>query len=353
MPATTALLVTRDEVLLEDVLRLAAAAGVTLDVARDPDSALRGWPTVPVVLVGADLLAELAGRRPVRRDRVHVLAGQGIPDGPFRAALEIGAVDVVELPAAEAYVVELLTDAADDAAGGGSRRALTIGVTGGSGGVGATTFAAALAMTAAGSGPCLLVDADPLGGGIDRVVGMEDLDGIRWDALEQATGRLSSHALRQALPHKDGLAVLTWPGGPHVADDGHAVSEVLSAARRGNHTVVVDLPRHGDPVGGEAIPHCDQIVLVTGVTVPSVAAAGKVAARLRQTARGLHLVTRNATAGLPPDEVADALGIPLVTTMTDQRRLTEDIDLGLGPVRSRRSALARAAREVLGALGAR
>jgi Flp pilus assembly CpaE family ATPase len=155
------------------------------------------------------------------------------------------------------------------------------------------------------------------------------------------------------LPHKDGLAVLTWPGGPHVADDGHAVSEVLSAARRGNHTVVVDLPRHGDPVGGEAIPHCDQIVLVTGVTVPSVAAAGKVAARLRQTARGLHLVTRNATAGLPPDEVADALGIPLVTTMTDQRRLTEDIDLGLGPVRSRRSALARAAREVLGALGAR
>ena len=38
-----ALLITRDDLLLEDLLRLAAAAGTTLDVAHDTTAALRGW----------------------------------------------------------------------------------------------------------------------------------------------------------------------------------------------------------------------------------------------------------------------------------------------------------------------
>ena len=75
--------------------------------------------------------------------------------------------------------MEVLTDAGDGAAS----RGVAIGVIGGSGGAGATVFASALALTLGADRATLLVDADPLGAGIDRVLGMESLDGIRWDAL--------------------------------------------------------------------------------------------------------------------------------------------------------------------------
>ncbi len=108
----------------------------------------------------------------------------------------MGAENVAALPASETWLVELLTDIGD----GGATPGLTIGVIGGSGGAGATVFAAALAQTAATQGRVLLVDADPIGAGIDRVLGLESADGIRWDAMMQATGRLSSRSLREALP---------------------------------------------------------------------------------------------------------------------------------------------------------
>ena len=40
------------------------------------------------------------------------------------------------------------------------------------------------------------------GPGVDRVLGLEDHDGFRWDALCQTTGRLSARALREALPRR-------------------------------------------------------------------------------------------------------------------------------------------------------
>ncbi|MDO9455610.1 MAG: hypothetical protein Q7T52_05945, partial [Nocardioides sp.] len=46
------LLVTADPALRDELLRLAAAAGVAPDVAADPGSALRSWARAPVVLVG-------------------------------------------------------------------------------------------------------------------------------------------------------------------------------------------------------------------------------------------------------------------------------------------------------------
>jgi hypothetical protein len=45
------------------------------------------------------------------------------------------------------------------------------------------------------------------------------------------------------------------------------------------------------------------------------------------------------------------VGAPVLTRMNDQRGLVESIDLGLGPVRSRRGALGRAATRVLNAVG--
>jgi secretion/DNA translocation related CpaE-like protein len=338
--APAPLVVTDDDRLLADVVRLAAAAGVTPEVARASAPALRSWSSAPLVLVGADRAEDLARSRPPRRPRVHVVGQGPLPDELFRHALAVGAESVAGLPTSESWLVEVLTDVGD----GGGAPAVTVGVVGGAGGVGASVFAAALAQVCAGEGSTLVVDADVLGAGIDRVLGLEDVDGIRGDALMQATGRLSARSLREALPRRDALSVLTWPVDRASSLQAFAMREALSAARRGFATVVVDVPRHPDPVVDEVLARCDQVLLVSTLTVPAVTAAARVARRL-PAAPATGLVLRGSGAGVAPHEVSRLLGLRVVATMGDQRGLDEAISLGVGPLRSRRGTLARAARQ--------
>ena len=337
--ATAPLLVTDDDLLLADLVRLAAAAGVAPEVARSSAAALRGWTSAPLVLVGADRASDLAQCRPPRRARVHVVGRGPLPDLLFRDALAVGAESVAGLPASESWLVEVLTDVGDGAGASGT----TVGVLGGAGGAGATVFAAALAQVCAASGSTLLMDADVLGAGIDRVLGLEHLDGIRWDALMQASGRLSARSLREALPRRDRLSVLTWPVDRTPSLQAFAVREALSAGRRGFDTVVVDVPRHPDPVVDEVLARCDHVLLVSTLTVPAVAAAARVARRL-PSGPVTGLVLRGGPSGVAPQEVSRLLDLPVVATMTDQRGLDEAVNLGVGPLRSRRGTLARAAR---------
>jgi len=353
MTSTPALLITRDEALLEDLLRLAAAAGVSLDVAHDTTSGLRAWATAGVVLVGADLAGQLAEQRPPRRDQVHVVGHVPVGDEVFRSALVSGARDVVELPVAEGWLVELLTDVSDAVDNRPGRRARTIGVVGGCGGAGATTFAAALALVSSLRETSALVDLDPLGPGIDRVVGLEPGSGARWDVLVASRGRLGSRSLRAALPDKDGLAVLTWGPGPPVELDAPSVREVLSAAQRGNDLVVVDLPRALGDVTAEVVTRCDRVLVVADTSVAGTASTARVVALLRPLTDRIGMVARCGGAAVPSTRVAEALGLPLVAEVPRQRRLAEHVDLGLGPVHSRRSALARAALATLGGPDAR
>jgi secretion/DNA translocation related CpaE-like protein len=352
--STPVLLLTDDPALLADVQRLAAAAGAELSLATDPVDAHAAWATAPVVLVGPDLLPALADTRPPRRDQVHVVVLGASDDSCFRAALDIGAQSVVDLPRGEPWLVEALADTADGASG----RAKVVGVVGGCGGAGATTFATALATAAAqdidrasGVHPVLLVDADPLGPGIERVAGLEDVEGARWGALLQSTGRLGSRSLRRALPASDGLAVLGWGSGRRDALDPEVVREVLSAGARGSALVVVDLPRYPDPAAVEVLRRCDDVVVVTTLELVGVASAARVVSEVLAEVRAAWLVARGPATALDPAEVSSVLGVPLAAAMTDQRRLAEAVELGLGPLRSRRGPLARAAREVLEVLG--
>jgi MinD superfamily P-loop ATPase len=100
------------------------------------------------------------------------------------------------------------------------------------------------------------------------------------------------------------------------------------------------------------ISRCDRVLVLAGPTVAGVASAGKVAATLRPLNLDVALVVRNADAAVSAEHVADILELPLIAEVPTQRRLAEHLDLGLGPVHGRRSALARAAREVLQALTA-
>lgn len=334
------LFVTRDQTLTEDLLRLAAAAGVTADVAGDAAAALRGWSGAALVLLGADMAEELAHLRPARRPGVHVVAWGAMPDELFRLALAVGAENVAELPRSDDWVTETLTDLGEAA----RRDGPVLGVLAGSGGAGATTFACALGQVAATSGTAIVVDADPLGPGLDRVLGLDQAPGIRWDGLCATTGRLSARSLREAVPRREQLGVLTWQTGSAATLQPFAVREALSAARRGHDTVLVDLPRAIDPLVDELVSRCDLVVMVVVATVAGIASATRLAARLPDRS-GLRLVVRGR--GVDPQHVARVTGVPVLASMPEQRGLDEAIDLGFGPVRSHRSPIGRAARQVL------
>ncbi|MFN8195490.1 MAG: septum site-determining protein Ssd [Nocardioidaceae bacterium] len=335
------LIVTSDDVLLDELVRLAAAAGVTPEVAPDAGIGLRSWAAAPVVLLGHDQAAAMCRLAPPRREAVHLVTWAAQGSGELlRLALRLGVTEVVELPTAAAWLVERLTDLDDLDAGTGR----VIGVVGGSGGAGATTFSCALGQVAAAAGPALVVDADAQGPGLDRVLGVEDAAGVRWHDLQHARGRLSSRSLREAVPARDRLGVLTWSPTALDGPPMDAVREVLSAGRRGHDVVVVDLPRAGDAMTEELVARCDELVVVSRPTVLGLAATARLCSRHPTVSRCVVVRGR----GPAESEVAAVTGVDRVVVMPDQRRLDELVDLGAGPVPGRRGPLWRAARAVLG-----
>jgi len=330
------LIVTADESLRGASVRLAAAAGVPVVVATDIGAGFQGWPAAGVVLVGADLAVALATLAPERRDRVWVLTARDPDVGVLRAALRLGADHVLELPGAEPALTALLGDLGE----AGDRHGLVLGVLGGSGGVGATTLACALGQVA--PDPAVVVEVDPLGPGLDRMLGMEEAAGVRWSDLVSSRGRLNSRSLREALPRREGLGALTFGDAPH-APDPTLTREVVAALRRGHGSVVIDLPRPDGGLWTEIAPRCEAVVVVVDGSVGGVASAGRVIARLPDPARVSAVVRRGAG---DPVLVAAALGVPVVAELVPSRRVTESIDLGYGPVRSARDRIARLARTV-------
>lgn len=342
---TSPLLITNDAALLDELQRLCAAVGVTPIIAQDAETALRAWQTASVVIVGVDSARELGGLAPQRRSGVHLVSIGPVADHVFRAALAVGAENVADLPRSEGWLVEVLSESADPDPSGGC----TIGVIGGSGGAGATTLACALAQVAARSGPAVVIDTDTLGPGVDRVLGVDTIEGIRWEALWQTTGRFSGRALRESLPTRSHVSALTWGTGSQRQLQPFAVRDSLAAARRGFDTVVVDLPRSVDPLINEVVSRCDRVFVVAVPTVPGVAAAVRICARLGDPQR-LRLVVRGS--GISPEGIAQVAQVPLAAVMSDQRGLDESVDLGLGPVRSLRGPLGRTARLLLHELAA-
>lgn len=339
-PPFPPLFITRDQSLLDELLRLAAAAGVTPEIARDAASALGGWMSAPLVLLGVDLADELAQVRPGRRRNMYVVGWGAAPNEMFRTSLTLGAEDLITLPRSDGWLVEAMTDLHEAT----PVAARTIGVIGGSGGAGATTFACALGQLAGRTGPSVVIDTDPLGPGVDRVLGLEGERGVRWDALQQTTGRLSARTLREALPRRSGVGALSWSPGPQGSLQAFALRESLSAAQRGHELVVLDLARHPDPLIDEVASRCDRVLVMVLPTVPGLASAARLCARFSKSAP-LNVVVRGH--GVDPLEIGEVTEVPVLTSMADQRGVGEAIDLGAGPLRSGRGPLARAAALVL------
>lgn len=326
------LLVSRDEPLVDDLLRLAAAAGCELTVVAEAGAARASWAGAPVVLVGDDESAAVVRAGLPRRRSVVIVGREPADPGVWQRAVRVGAEHVVFLPEAEGWLVERLADAAQVGAG-----ALVVGVVGGRGGAGATTFASALAFAGLRAGlRTALVDADPLGGGIDLVLGAEDVPGLRWPDLAGTRGRVAPAGLYESLPDVEALTVLSWDRGDVLDIPAEAMESVLTSAARGVELVVVDLPRRPDAAGEVVLAMADRVFLVVPAEVRAVASAGRVAAAVGLLTPDLRVVVRGpAPSNLEPEIVAASVGLPFAGYCRPEPGLAAALDRGDPPGKSR------------------
>ncbi|HSJ60634.1 MAG TPA: septum site-determining protein Ssd [Jiangellaceae bacterium] len=338
-PGTRPLLVTADDHVLDDLLRLAAAAGIEADVVADAAAARARWSAAPIVLVGDDRAESLLALGPPRRPGVLVVCAGPPVTATWQRAVGLGAEHVLELGTGEARLVECFADVAD---GGGPEQAIVVGVAGGRGGAGASVLASALAVCAVRRRlATMLVDADPFGGGLDLVLGAEHSGGLRWPDLADTRGRIGGSTLRDHLPDPHGLTVLSWDRGGMLNVPAEAVRAVVAAARRSWDLVVVDLPRRCDPATEEFAGQCHRLLLVVPAEVRAVAAAGRVAAGLGVVASDISVVVRKpAPSGLRSTDIAAALGLPVAAELDPEPGLAEALERGEPPAWSGRGPLA-------------
>ncbi|WP_051387643.1 septum site-determining protein Ssd [Saccharopolyspora rectivirgula] len=350
------LLIAQDTDMAGEALRLAAASGCELQHRAEPDELGRAWREAPVVLLDEGGALKCAAQGLRKRPGVIVLCRS--PTEPlWRAAIQLGAEQLLELPAAERTLIGILSDAVDSTARQPGR---ALAVIGGCGGAGASVLAAATAVTAARRGnTALLVDCDPHGGGIDLTVGTELVPGLRWSGLTVHGGRLAAGAMHSALPARQigsgTLAVLACDRDQRARPpSSEAVRAVLAAGRRAGDVVVCDLARTPTEPVIAALRQAELVVVVVPAEVRACASAAKtVAAVQRHTSGAVKLAVRGpAASGLRLADIRRAVGADVLTVLRPYPGLSTALDRsGLGLSRAgRRGPLVRAAQDVLAEL---
>lgn len=312
----------RDEV-CEVVATAAAALGQAATVC--PPETLAGiWHTAGTVFVGVDSAAEVAALELPRRERIYLV---GADTGAAALwSVPLGA-EVIVLPQGRGWLSSVL---AGQSGGPGE----LVAVLGGSGGVGASTLAAALAWRAAERGRSVaLVDADRLGGGIDLLVGAERETGWRWPRFAAADGVLGD--LREFLPVVDGVTVLSMARGADPELGREPLAAVLASLQRVFELIVIDPGRSGLPACREVLRRAGRTLLVVGGCVRGVAAAGQVVRSLAPPAAET-VVRRLPGLRVPDDVVEESLGLPVRARLRHEPSLAIAAERGERPTLSRR-----------------
>ena len=183
---------------------------------------------------------------------------------------------------------------------------------GGSGAVGASTFAAVLTSVAESG---VLIDLDPVGGGIDVLLGIDDVPGARWSGLRVGGGYLDPAALATGLPRWRTVAVLAADEPP----DAESVAQVAASADELG-PVVFDLPRAPSPLREAGLACCALCVVVAAATdVRTLVAARAVLRSLPDVPTGVVL----RRGGFGVGEAVELLGAPLLGVLPPVDRPSE------------------------------
>ncbi|KAA0924060.1 MULTISPECIES: septum site-determining protein Ssd [unclassified Rhodococcus (in: high G+C Gram-positive bacteria)] len=335
--------------LREDVYRIAAAADCVVEEQNllvGIGSARSMWDRPGTILVDFESAETALASGFSRRSGVILVTDAQPTLDDWRTATSLGAEHVIFLPQDEDALVRILGEPASVPSGDGG----VIAVVGARGGAGASTFAAALGLRSSRSDRrALLVEGDRYGSGLDLLLGWENAPGLRWSGLVVEGGRVSGDALHGALPSRGGLSVLALGRSEDrgVGLSAVAVAAVVDAGRAAGDLVVCDAPRHPSDVSDALYAAADLVVLVLPAELRAVTSAEAVAAQVVNRNANVGIVVRGpAPGGLRADDIAVALGLPLLTSMRAEPGLAERLERG-GLVLGRRSPMAAAATGVL------
>ncbi len=232
-----------------------------------------------------------------------------------------------------------------------------LAVVGAVGGAGTSVVCAALAHGLRRAGErATLVDLDGQGPGLEMLLGIDDVPGVRWGDLDAARGEVDGVALVSGLPRWGVVPVLGGrPGG--AAPDDAVVLDVCAGLVRAGETLVLDLPRPG--AGAQSwraaaalVGGADVVLVVAPLTVPAAAGAMAVVGALREAgATDVRMVVRGPAPGrVDGVDLAEVLGLPVVAELGRDRWLAAAVERGEGPPMGRRTPLGRFATHLAGAL---
>jgi secretion/DNA translocation related CpaE-like protein len=339
-----------DPVLLDDLLRLLAAAGATGELTTGGSALRRAHRDAPLVLLGAEVLGTAAVRALPRRPGLLVVAG-GEPDADvWPAAVDVGAERVVVLPRDETWLVERVAAAVRESV----RPGWLLAVGGACGGAGTSTLATALTLAAGTTADAgvLLVDGDGWAGGLDLLLGAERSPGLRWPELAGVSGRVGGPALAAALPEACGVPVLAASREQPEEVPAEALLAVAIGARDSGCGVVVDLPVRS--AAAEALlAEVDLAVLLVPARLRAAAAARALLSNERSGWASAVVVSRPVPGGLTRAEVADVVGRPVAAELATDRSAVARSERGEPPSVAARSPFGLLSRQLLAQLPGR
>ena len=322
------LLVTADDVLLDDAVRLAAAAGIEVSVADSAEAAASQWAAAPLVLVGRDLAGVLADRSFPRRAGVVIVCDASAAEAAtvWRDAVRLGAEHVAVLPEAERWLMDRLVEPPE----GSHLRGPVVTVVPGRGGAGASTFAVLLARAAEAG---MLIDLDPVGGGLDARLEIDLAPGMRWTDLASVRGRLSPATLRGSLPCLGDIAVVS--AADPVAVPTESLASIIEAGVRSGHPTILDGTRDLSPVSHLAWARSDVVVLCVPLDVNAILASRALAQVIAASGtRTVAVLRPSRDALLSSFDIQDALGIPIIGQWGHDRSLARGESPLAVPLRS-------------------
>lgn len=338
-PGTPLLFVGPESGLREEVLRLCATAGVAGQTTEASELSQLLWPAPDLVLIDAACIDRVSAAGLSRRSGVLIVTSSQPGLEVWSAAVTIGAEQVLELPAGRASLTERLSDIS-----GGSRPlGPLLAVIGGSGGVGASTLAVALALSAARTGAQpVLLGTDPWDGGIDIALGAEDVPGPRWPDLAGVSGRLSSPAILDGLPYVHGVRFLSSSRSRPVRVAVQTLSAIVTAARRTGAAVIVDLPRGSDESANWLGRIVDLGLVVCPATVSGALAARALVTELGWATDSSGIVVRlGLGSDIDDNSLGTAVGLPILERIRHDPHLLALRQRGEPPGMRTRSSLAK------------
>ena len=210
-----------------------------------------------------------------------LMVGETLPAGLVRNVLRLDAADILEAPFTDEQLMHavqsLLTEAQPALAptGGDSR---CWAVTGAVGGAGATTItieiAHALAAASGKDRSVCLVDLNLADGACAAYLGAQPT--LKLADHGNAGDRIDAAMLQAFVtPVSKGLDLLAGVRDPNAFDSvgREAVLRLLEVACECYEWVVLDMPRHRRSWTLEALSGCDEVMVISELTVPALLAA--------------------------------------------------------------------------------